>query len=312
MVGLAGSPRMPASPSVSPATAPVAPRTTTSTTQPITARAITPATTPPVVARTATPSSTPPLNIQRTLSPRASIADIAKLVATRTQLIDQGADFFALLGLANDAPHEAVRVAHLRLASLLQPVQLALIGYDDSDGAAKRLLEQVEAAFNVLNDPARRAAYLATLSRTVTQEAMMRAARARTYEECSERTPAAEAFHRGQLALRADHAAKAAIEFQTASELDPANHEYPVMAAFARFCAAADRDAAAVEARKVLERGINKSEHPALARYYLGRVERMLGRERDALRHFREVLVLQPEHAEAASEVRVLEARRVL
>ncbi len=262
-----------------------------------------------MVARTATPSSTPPLNVQRTLSPRASIADIAKLVATRTQLIDHGADFFALLGLANEAPHESVRLAHQRLAALLHPTHLATIGYDDSDGAAKRLLEQVEAAFNVLSDPARRAAYGATLSRTITQEAMMRAARARTYEECAERTPAAEAFNRGQLALRADHAAKAAVEFRTASELEPSNYEYQVMGAFAKFCAAADRDAAAVEARKVMERGINKSEHPALARYYLGRVERMLGRERDALRHFREVLVLQPDHAEAASEVRVLEAR---
>jgi hypothetical protein len=44
-------------------------------------------------------------------------------------------------------------------------------------------------------------------------------------------------------------------------------------------------------------------------RFYLGRVERMLGNDKDALRYFREVLAQAPGHAEAASEVRVIEAR---
>jgi hypothetical protein len=35
----------------------------------------------------------------------------------------------------------------------------------------------------------------------------------------------------------------------------------------------------------------------------------MLGRDQDALRHFRDVLTANPSHAEAASELRALEAR---
>jgi hypothetical protein len=35
----------------------------------------------------------------------------------------------------------------------------------------------------------------------------------------------------------------------------------------------------------------------------------MLGRDQDALRHFRDVLTASPGHTEAASEVRALEAR---
>ena len=41
----------------------------------------------------------------------------------------------------------------------------------------------------------------------------------------------------------------------------------------------------------------------------LGRVECMLGRDKEALRHFNEVLELQPHHVEAASEKRIIELR---
>jgi hypothetical protein len=275
---------------------------------PAVARTTTPST--PAASRTTTPRVGSGLTspaMSRTMTPRMTAADLANLVATRTQLIDTGSDFFAILGLATDAPPEAVRVAHLRLAALLQPPHLALVGYDDATGGAKRLLEHVETAFHVLNDPARRTAYVAAMSRT--NDGALRAARARTYEEVAERTPAAEAFHRGQLALRAELPAKAAIDFATAVELDPPNFEYQTMLAWAKFCAASDRDAIAMDTRKALERIVNRSDAPESPRYYLGRVERLLGREREALRHFREVLAVAPNHAEAASEVRVLESR---
>jgi hypothetical protein len=46
------------------------------------------------------------------------------------------------------------------------------------------------------------------------------------------------------------------------------------------------------------------------ARFYLGRVERMLGRDAEAQRHFRDVLAASPGHVEAAAELRVLELRQ--
>ena len=64
-----------------------------------------------------------------------------------------------------------------------------------------------------------------------------------------------------------------------------------------------------MDTRKTLDRLAHKSDHPEIARYHLGRVERLLGRDREALRQFREVLDVAPQHLEAASEVRVLEAR---
>ena len=120
---------------------------------------------------------------------------------------------------------------------------------------------------------------------------------------------AEEAFKRGEIAMKRDQPGEAVLEFKTACDLNPGEVDYAGMLAWAKFCAAGDKAAIGVETRKALERALYKSNKPERARFYLGRVERMLGRDREALRHFHEVLDLKPNHAEAASEVRAIEAR---
>ena len=78
---------------------------------------------------------------------------------------------------------------------------------------------------------------------------------------------------------------------------------------WALFCAADDKLAVAVESRKLLEKAVYKSQQPEIAHFYLGRVERILGRDKEALRHFHAVLDVQPNHRDASAEVRVIEAR---
>ena len=120
---------------------------------------------------------------------------------------------------------------------------------------------------------------------------------------------AEEAFRRGELAMKRDQPGEAILEFKTACDLNPNEVDYTGMLAWAKFCAAGDKAAIGADTRKALERAIYKSNKPERARFYLGRVERMLGRDREALRHFQEVLDLKPNHADAASEKRAIEAR---
>lgn len=118
-----------------------------------------------------------------------------------------------------------------------------------------------------------------------------------------------EAFQRGIMALRRDDMVEAVIELVRATELAPMEVDYAAMLAWAKFCAAPDKNAIALATRKILERAIRKSEKPMMARFYLGRVERILGRVREALVHFKQVLDIEPGHADAAAEVRMLEPR---
>ena len=121
---------------------------------------------------------------------------------------------------------------------------------------------------------------------------------------------AEEAFRRGEMALRREQLDQAIAEFTTAVELQPQESEYQALFTWAKFAAAADKQAIARKTRiELLARGRAHRLQSPTARFYLGRVERILGREREALDHFYEVLRIKPNHAEASSEIRVLETR---
>lgn len=202
------------------------------------------------------------------------------------------------------APIEAVRGAYLELARYLRPDTLVLLGITDEAFDAQRLFAQVGIAFTTLTDPVRRDEYLATLQGAV--PIVPQRVQANVVDR---KALATEAFRRGQQALRADQPAQAVVELTRAYELAPYNVDYGALLGWARFCATSDKHGIAVETRRALERALHRSPRPAIARFYLGRVERMLGRDRLAIQHFREVLELVPDHAEAASEIRVLESR---
>ena len=120
---------------------------------------------------------------------------------------------------------------------------------------------------------------------------------------------AAEAAERGQRALKNEQVETAVLELKKACELVPNDVDYNALLGWALFCAAQDKRAAASEVKKLLERAVHRSTKPELARFYLGRVERMLGRDREALHHFHAVLLLDPNHQDASAEIRVLQAR---
>lgn len=120
---------------------------------------------------------------------------------------------------------------------------------------------------------------------------------------------AQEAFRRGLLLLRENDIERAIQDLTTATELAPNDTDHHAMLAWAQFCGASSRAAVADRVRRTLAHAIQKSPNPELARFYLGRVERMLGRDREALAHFQAVLDQEPRNAEAQAEVRAIEAR---
>jgi curved DNA-binding protein CbpA len=217
-------------------------------------------------------------------------------------LLEHGADHCALLGVTPDASIDAIRSAYVALACQLHPSKLpALDPLTTLD--AQRLFGAINLAFGVLSDPVRRAEYTAALRAPKTTQPAPPPVVV---------TPAAladEAFHRGVLALRREDLEQALAELTRATELAPQDVDYQAMLAWARFCAAFDKQAIASDTRKTLDKAIRKSPRPMMARFYLGRVERMLGRVREALYHFREVLEIEPGHTDAATEVRLLEQR---
>ncbi|HET9625715.1 MAG TPA: J domain-containing protein, partial [Kofleriaceae bacterium] len=260
------------------------------------------------VARRA-PATRPPPGRRRLAAPTDAPQshDVKALIAQRLKLLDQSVDHYQLLGIAPDASAEAVRRAYFALARQLHPDRLAALGISDDGRHAQRLFAQINAGFAVLSDPARRAEYADILRRG--GESAVRAEEARAEEMARRVLEAEEAFRRGELALRRDQIAAAVAELTAAVELNPDEDDYHAVLAWARFCAAPDKMAVAAATRSQLEKSSARNPHAVTARFYLGRVERMLGRDQVAAGHFRDVLADAPGHTEAASELRVIEAR---
>jgi len=118
-----------------------------------------------------------------------------------------------------------------------------------------------------------------------------------------------EAYKKGELALKRDDFSGAIVELQRAMELNPEESDFTALHAWALFCAAPDKNAVARQTRATLDRAIQKSPRAVVPRFYLGRVHRMLGNDKEALDMFREVLLDKPSHYEAQGEVRAIEAR---
>jgi curved DNA-binding protein CbpA len=233
--------------------------------------------------------------------------DTERLITAMSPLIERGADHFELLGVGLDASTEQVRGAYFQLARKLHPDKLAALGIADAQRQAQRLFAQINTAFATLSDPQRRQEYLDVQRRG--GAAAVRAAADQVDELASKVLRAEEAFKQGEMALRREQFTQAVTAFTTACDLQPNEPEYLAMLAWAKFAAAPDKQVVASATRTALQRASESSENSVTARFYLGRVERMLGREREALHHFHEVLSIKPHHAEAASEARVLEQR---
>jgi DnaJ-domain-containing protein 1 len=304
--------RVPTNPAVARATTPTTiPATSRVPTNPAVGRAPTPGGT--AVGRTPTPLDLlggdpvrrPPLS--RIKRSTAAAQETETLIRERLALLDRGVDHFSLLGITHDASADVTRAAYFTLARKLHPDRLASLGIADAAHSAQRLMAQINTAFATLTDPLRRSEYTQTLSRG--GEAVVREEEAKANAEAMRAMHAEEAFRRGEMALRREQLDQALVEFTTALELRNNEPEYQAMLAWTRFAASGDKQAIAQETRQKLLRAADHSEHSPAARFYLGRVERILGREREALSHFQEVLRIKPNHAEASSEIRVLEAR---
>ncbi|HEY5921869.1 MAG TPA: DnaJ domain-containing protein [Kofleriaceae bacterium] len=227
-----------------------------------------------------------------------------KLIAELERRITAGADYFALLGLPFAAPRADVRNAYLELAKQLHPD----LGMRNEH--ALRVFVEVGKAFSILTDVARRAAYFATIGRDDGGDAVPETldADADSKPAVPRTITAEERFRRAERAMGSGAYRVAIDELETALQLDAEHATARAMLAWARFCEAPNKADVAARTREILKQAATAAGDP-LPLFYLGRVERILANNAEALGYFRRVLAVDPNHAEAKREVRVLERR---
>lgn len=238
----------------------------------------------------------------------AQTAHVQQLIGEKLALLAREADHFALFGISADASPDQIRKAYFNLARQLHPDRLAALAIADDNREAQRLFAHVNRAFALLSDPRELAAYRDIVARGGV--AALRAEQQQAEELAQRIIDAEEAFRRGEAAVRRDQLSLAMIELTRATQLNPDEPDYQALYTWIQFVSSDDKVTMAPRARMALERVIAQAPQAIDARFYLGRLERMVGRDDVALRLFHDVLRVEPRHAEAAGEVRMLEQRR--
>jgi tetratricopeptide (TPR) repeat protein len=254
-------------------------------------------------ARARVRSSTPP-----TTTARADADAIRALIAERLQRLDRGVDHFELLGVGQDADAMHLRAVYFSLARQLHPDRLAAAGVSDERREAQRLFAQINAAFGVLSNPRKKSEYLSMLSQGGV-------AQVRADEDAAEKMAAQifgaeEHFRKGEMALRRDQLDIAHAEFKAAVAMNPNDGEHHALLAWTTYATAPDKTKIRGDLRKLFDEATRLAPRSVTPFLYLGRIARLDGKDADAIEHFNRVLQMMPGHSEAASELRVLEARR--
>lgn len=260
--------------------------------------------TPTPPGRPAKPSATPR---PRAAAAAADIALIRALVRERTALLEAGADHFALLGVTEQTSPDKIRAAYFEVARQLHPDRIVATGLEDIRAEAQRLFARINAAFGILSHPKKRGEYLATLR--AGGEAVVRRKQEEAEVLAARLVAAEDHFRGGEMALRRSHYEAAIAEFKQAVELNPEEAEHHALLAWAQWCAAPDKTAAAKPARAALDKAAALSPKNPVPHLLLGKIARALGDDEVAAKHLRRCLEVSPGHAEAGSELRIIEAR---
>ena len=234
-------------------------------------------------------------------------SETRSLIVEKLRVLDGGGDHFAILEVGKSASSDEVRAAYFSLAKRLHPDRLRAVGVDDAGGDAQRLFARINLAFGVLTDPLRRAEYARMLS--AGGEEVVKKAQVDADVIAARVLKAEETFHRGEMALRRSQFDAAKGLFEEAVDLNPDEAEYQALLAWATWLCAADKIQVSAAVQKRLGDAIALSPLCVPAHFYRGQVNKHIGRTQAAIEAFKQVLELQPEHADAKLELRVLLGR---
>jgi hypothetical protein len=232
-------------------------------------------------SRPAPPPAAPP-------SAEARLRESLLAIAPRAQ----EKDFFVRLGLAETAGRDDVKKAFLGIARQFHPDRFASPELSDLQETVRDFFASVNEAYEVLSDDRKRAEYLAR----------RRGGASPRPEEALARVE----FQKGEACLRTRDFARARGFLESAVRVDP-RPEYRATLAWAFVSDPACKDrmrARALAAEAAKDASCDR------ALLVAGIIARDDGDDVAAERHFRAALDANPRNAEAARELRHLEARR--
>ena len=213
----------------------------------------------------------------------------------------QDKDYFELLGVERNAAAGDVRKSFMKLVKGYHPDGFSKKSAEVR-AAASDIFTLLSGASDTLCDEKARKEYLHKLT---TGSSM--ADERKTVERI---LGAEQRFNRGE-ALFKTRAYKAALEqFAAALEAGPDEADHNAYFGWTHYLVHhRDPDAAAL-AKRHIEQAISVAPNSATGYYFMGQLHKACNREQQAMKMFRKVLGLLPDHVEAARELRLMGMRK--
>jgi molecular chaperone DnaJ len=208
---------------------------------------------------------------------------------------------FEVLGVGQNATSDEVSAAFVRAARQFHPDRLTGAGLVDLQPQAERILSRINEAVMVLQNPGRRAEYVASLTVGAPQAG----------QNLPSLLEAENLFLKGEVFLKKGDHAKAIEAFTTAIRGNAEEPQYRAYLAWARFeDPRARKEVIVRETLKTLE-GVLK-DRPRFARgfYWVGQLWKFLNEVPRAEQAFHEAVQIDPSFIEASRELRLIEMRK--
>lgn len=203
--------------------------------------------------------------------------------------------YYEALGLAPSADAAVIRAEFFRLAKRFHPDKLPL-ELADLRADVTHIFARMTEAHQVLTDSKRRAEYDARLKEAPDDE----------QAKVLEILEAVSAFQRAEVFLKKKDYARALEEAKKAVDGDPSQSDH--LALYGHLIGLTSEHAE--RALPHLDQAVRLNESNVRALWYRGLLLKKLGRQAPALRDFRAIVEIRPQHVEAQREIRLHEMRR--
>ncbi len=202
---------------------------------------------------------------------------------------------YELLGVEADASAAQVRTAFFQLAKRWHPDKLAP-ELEDLRDVVTRTFAKMSEAHQILSDEGQRKQYDQALEGGNEEQ-----------QEVARVLLAASAFQRAEVLLKKRSYAQALAEARTAYEGDQTQAEYQGLYAWLLHLTGQEEAEPLV---KMLDEAVKAEPENVRLLWYRGQLLKKAGLEAKAIRDFKRIVSMKPNHVDAAREVRVHDMRR--
>jgi curved DNA-binding protein CbpA len=231
-------------------------------------------------------AATPPPAAKPSLEVGALQALVAKI---------KDADHFAVLGVKQDAPGPAIKIAYFQLAKSYHPDAVPADASPEVKKLCGDVFTKVSEAWSVLADDKSRAEYLEKLRTGGIAEVDV----ARIFQ-------AESLFETGTLFVKARNYTEGLKKFDEAIALNPEEPEFGMWKAWCEFLLSDDKRKKLAAASSAVEVGLKKNPRCAQGYLFLGQMAKIAGDLALAEKHLKRGLGIAPDHADMQRELKYL------